>query len=351
MAFILTHEASTSGEDAQDSEAAIEKKLMQDIGVDAGLAPPITVISKGRLTDEDADIGAALAIALKRAGLRRALHQVLMAASGRAAEAYILTAAALLEIEPERLEQYVYERGRVEGVSELNVVERALSAGASKAMRTFFGTDPVVLRAIQSLRALQSVVLDRKPLDAGPTLAALRDAEVWDDGNLINAGLTPLANGDVFRFDEAEPIGPKSTRLLVLLGQPCDIALRADGNRVSEIAMLVPLVELQEDDTPVPDPNDPDEDEKIKAPEFPFRLRGKRFKLDLRRVAYVRMSILDLACFRSDGCVRVEEGACPAPSVARWGESDLRRTDRRCRRGLGSARSWAASARNTIASG
>ena len=79
VAFILTHEASTGVEGAPDSEAAIERKLTHDIGGVVGLAPPITVVSKGRLTENNADLEMALAIALKRAGLRRALHQVLTA--------------------------------------------------------------------------------------------------------------------------------------------------------------------------------------------------------------------------------------------------------------------------------
>jgi hypothetical protein len=72
--------------------------------------------------------------------------------------------------------------------------------------------------------------------------------------------------------------------------------------------MLVPIKELNEDGTPVLDPNDPDEEDKnkLKEPVFPFRMRGKPFKLDIRNLAFVRIAILDLACFRADGCVRVE---------------------------------------------
>lgn len=162
-----------------------------------------------------------------------------------------------------------------------------------------------------TLRALQSVALDNKPADSGPILSDLRNAEVWDDGEIINSALTPLANGDVFKLDDAEPDCPKSPRLFVVLGQPCDLALRSDGRRVSNVAMLVPLIELRDDGTPLPDPNDPDEDDGVKAPAFPFRMNGKRFRLDLRSTAYVKLSILDLACFRPDGRVRVELGHTP----------------------------------------
>ncbi|WP_029868166.1 hypothetical protein [Sphingomonas sp. UNC305MFCol5.2] len=309
LAFILTHEAAAVG------ESALEGQLTDELGEAARMAPPITVISKERLTEDGANIETALSIALKRAGLRRALYYVLQDASQRGAEAYATTATALLGIDPERLEQYVYRRGRIEGVSELSVVERALSAGASKAMRTFFGTDAAVLRAMQTLRELQSIALDQKALDAGPILSDLRNAEIWENGELINGALTPLANGDVFKFDNAEPDGPKSPRLFVLLGQPCDITLRANGKRASEIAMLVPLIEVNEEGAPPADPNEAAEDESDKDPEMPFRLKGKRLKLNLRQLAYVRSAILDLACFRADGCVRVEAQHVPAAGL------------------------------------
>jgi hypothetical protein len=315
VAFILTHET------AANREAELEEKLRQDIGPGAALGPPTTVISKERLTEQGADVEAALAIALKRAGLRHALHLVLAAASGRVTQAYASTATSLLEVEPERLEQYVYERGRADGVSELSVVERALSAGVSKAVRAFFGTDAVVLQAVESLRALQSISLDHIRLDAGPILSGLRNAEMWDDGDLINGALTPLANGDVFRFDDQEPNGPTSPRLFVLLGQPCDIALRADGKRISDVAMLVPLIAVQDDGQPLPDANDPNENDAIKAPEIPFRVRAQRFKLNVRDMAQARLAILDLACFRTDGCVRVEAGHAPLGGLLAGGKA------------------------------
>lgn len=315
VAFILTHEA------ALDGEAALERSLEADVVAPDRLALRITVISKERLTSEGADIEASLAIGLKRAGLRRALHKVLKVASQRAAEAYAATAASLLDLEPERLEQYVYKRGAAEGVSELHVVERALTAGASKELRAFFGSDAAVHEAILSLRTLQTVKLDSLSQDPGPTLTGLRDAEIWDDANVINAAFTPLANGDVFCFDESEPGGPYPNLRFVLLGQPCDVVLRADGKRGSDTAMLVPMREFKDDGTPLVDPNDLEGNETDKASDIPFRINGKLFKLEIRNMAYAKLAILDLACFRQDGCVRVETGHTPPVSLLIGGQT------------------------------
>lgn len=302
VAFILTHETSAA------EEPGLEKSLEDEIDKAADFSPSITVISKERLTGDEVNIASALSIALKRAGLRKVLYGVLSAASSRAAKAYAITATSLSKIEPERLEQYVYDRGRAEGVSELSVVEQALTAGASSEMRAFFATDAVIHDAVHSLRALQAVTLDNKLIDAGPVLTELRNAEIWDGANVINASLSPLANGDVFCFDEAEPDAPTASKLFVLLGQPCDIMLRPDGKRQSDVGMLVPLHEQTNEAAPVPDPDDHDDNESIKAPELPFTLNGKRFKFNLRDLAYVRLSVLDLACFRTDGCIRVDAG-------------------------------------------
>lgn len=311
VAFILTHESTAA------NEAELENALEDEIEKAADFSPCITVISKERLSGNAGDVEASLSIALKRAGLRKVVHKVLSTASSRAAKAYEITATSLSKVEPERLEQYVYDRGRREGVSELSVVERALTAGASAEMRNFFATDAVIDQAVKSLRALQTITLDTKLLDAGPILTELHNAEIWDGASVINTALSPLANGDVFCFDDTEPGAPTSSKLFVLLGQPCDIMLRPKGERQSDTGMLVPLHEYTDNAVPMPDPDAPDEDESKKMLELPFRLKGKRFRFNLRDLAYVRLSILDLACFRSDGCIKVNAGhGAPAGLLA-----------------------------------
>jgi hypothetical protein len=79
--------------------------------------------------------------------------------------------------------------------------------------------------------------------------------------------------------------------------------------------MLVPLIEVADNAGPMPDADDPAENEAIKAPEIPFRFKGKRFKLNLRDMIYARLAILDLATFRPDGCVRVEAGHVPSDEL------------------------------------
>jgi hypothetical protein len=300
LAFIVTHEATLPTESQQESELTSKLEAM-------GVADmPVTVIAKERL--DGGDIEHAFTVALKRAGLRKALRSVLYKADEIVRKTIGKVVKELLALQPERLEEYVFRRGRDEGESELEVIERALSASISRELRKFMSTDSAAADATRLLRALQGTELDAKAEDAGDLLEGLRRAEMWDDGEVVNDALRPLANGDVFEFDAAEASLPPSDKLFVLLGQPCDIQLRPTGRRVTEVAMLVPLSPMLGVGPP-PDANgnDDDDDDADKDPELPFLFLGKRYRMRLRETAYIRLSVLDLATFRSDGRVAVTE--------------------------------------------
>ena len=204
---------------------------------------------------------------------------------------------------PETLERHVYVRGRAEGVSELHVVERGVSAVISEQLRKFFGSDAVAVEALKALRSLGDVELAGPAPDARESLASLRRAEVWDDAETVNSAHSPLANGDVFQLDGSEDETRNQRRRFVLLGQPCDIMLRASGTRGQNEAMLVTLKE------------DQGGAQREKVPRLPFLLDGQHWKLDFSDIAYVRLDVLDLACFRQDGRVRLDAGHAASKSL------------------------------------
>lgn len=295
IAFILTHAAT------EETEGAEERRLRDGlVGPDDGLAMPVTVIDKKRL---ERGVAAAFEVGFKRAGLRSALHRVLVAARATVLPAFDSAATTLLQIAPEPLERHVYDRGRAEGVSELHVVERGVSALISEQLRKFFGSDEVAVEALKALRSLGDVKLAGPAPDAREALASLRRAEVWDDEATVNAAFSPLANGDVFQLDGSEEETRNQSRRFVLLGQPCDVMLRASGTRGQNEAMLVTLKE------------DHGGDQREKVPRLPFLLDGKRWKLDFSDIAYVQLDVLDLACFRDDGRVRLDAGHTASPSL------------------------------------
>ena len=63
-------------------------------------------------------------------------------------------------------------------------------------------------------------------------LAQWRRDEVFDPGERVNAAHSPLTCGDVF-------IRTNSSQVFVLLGQPCDMAVRQNGSRNTHEAIFV----------------------------------------------------------------------------------------------------------------
>jgi hypothetical protein len=292
-AFILTHEADKKGE--VKKEAELRDRLTED-NEDA-LAIPMCVIAKQRLLvpDDDGDVEEDLRVAVKRAGLRKSLSEVVYSAKNVVAGAFKNAAMELLSVPPEQLEEHVFERGYKEGVSELHVVERILTSQIAQKLRIFFGTDDAVLTSALRLRELKGITLEEIPREADANLSAFRLAEVWESNDLINRALTPIACGDVFETDAFEKV-PGKKRMFVLLAQPCDIALRPAGkSRRRDTAFLVPLSNVIDSVAP-----------KNKDFVLPCKLEDQYWECDFGETSPVRLDILDLASFREDGRVRVD---------------------------------------------
>ncbi|MDG4670985.1 hypothetical protein P9A16_07610 [Shinella sp. 838] len=296
-AFILTHETNVSGEAKTEQELRAQ---LQELG---GLGLPVCVIAKERLSDkaeDDEGMAEALRVGVKRAGLRRSMHHVLSRARETLQSAIDSAALSLLTIPPEQLEAHVFERGYKEGVSELHVVERAISAHLGREARAFFGGDDQVQASVQRLRALRTIPLHKPASEPEPHLAAFREAEVWESDVLLNKALTPIACGDVFEVDGDEASAKGSKQKFILLGQPCDISLRPEEKRrAQDTAFLIPLKTKT-----LPLKAEPS----AKEPLLPFTLGGEQWACDFRSASVARLSILDLASFRLDGRVRVDDG-------------------------------------------
>jgi hypothetical protein len=294
-AFILTHETDTAREG--ETEAGLRNELAEE--GEFGL--PICVIAKERIADhaDDEDhLTEAFTIGVKRAGLRRSMYDVLVDARVKLKDAIDTAAKHLLAVSPEQLDQYVFERGYKEGVSELHVVERAITAYVGKEARAFFGTDAGVHASARRLRALRTIPLQFVASDPDPYLQEFREAETWETDELLNRALTPIACGDVFELDREEVATKASKQKFVLLGQPCDISLRPEEKkRAQETGFLVPLRTKTTANGNVD----------AKAPLLPFTLKGEQWACDFRTASIARLAILDLASIRPDGRVRFDK--------------------------------------------
>lgn len=301
-AFLLTHYATKSNE--SEKELELRNILLQDGQQNIA---PVCVIAKERLyadgdtassqAGQNAAVAKALRIAFKRAGLRRNVHEVLVRVYSHIDLAFKSASNDLLEIPPEQLDEYVVGRAYAEGVSELHVVERALTASMSESFRRMFSANPETLENARRLRALHSVSVD---VDVDITghhkkLETFRTQEVWESAELINRGCSPLACGDVFEMD-AQADAP--SHRFILLVQPCDVTLRPKGNRDSEAGFLVKLDQLD-------GINDHVNQKRIK---LPFVLQSKQWVCDLRKTTSVRLELLDLVSYRTDGRLQYSNG-------------------------------------------
>jgi hypothetical protein len=302
-AFILTHDAEISSEAAKESE--LRSLLLSEDPEQLGI--PVCVISKQRIFVEDNDdaLQDALKVSIKRAGLRRSLSDVVCRTSKVVHDSFRSAANSLLSIPPEQLEAYVFERGYKEGVSELHVVERILSSHISQGLRIFFGTDQAALAGVKRLRSLRGIDLKATELGPNSSLSAFRQAEVWEAPELINRSLSPIACGDVFEADLHELEVRAVKKKFVVLAQPCDIAIRPEGTeRGLATAFFVPLVKASQS-----------ERVDAKKPKLPFQIHDQFWACDFRAVTQVKLNILDLASFRTDGRVRLDLDHSPSEDL------------------------------------
>lgn len=297
-AFILTHEAEAATEALKERE--LREQLLSEGEDSFGI--PICVIAKDRIFGaiEGERLNDALKTSIKRAGLRRGLSKVISVSESVVRDGFRSAATKLLSVPPEQLEAHVFERGYKEGVSELHVVERILSSQISTHLRMFFGTDSEVQASTKLLRSLRAIELAAVSSSDDQNLAEFRLAEIWESPELINASMTPIACGDVFQPDPHETKVSKIGKKFIVLAQPCDIALRPAGpERAEETAFFVPLIKATDKMISARDE---------KQPILPCKLEGHQWACDFRNVTAVRVAILDLASFRADGRLRVDEG-------------------------------------------
>ncbi|MDM0071643.1 hypothetical protein [Variovorax sp. J31P207] len=299
-ALLLTHYATKSNE--AEKELELRSILSPEGPLDGS---PVCVIAKERLyaVDEagstvegrDGVVAQALRIAIKRAGLRRNVHEVLVRVQSHIDKAFKTASNNLLEVPPEQLDEYAISRAYAEGVSELHVVERALTASMSESFRHLFSVDAATRENERRLRSLRSVPLDIDATIHHQMLETFRKLEVWESDHLVNKGCSPLACGDVFDMDSQ---GGAPAQRFILLAQPCDVTLRPSGDRDAEAGFLVLLKPLATIDTPA----------NQKQIRLPFLLDGKQWVCELRKTTSIRLDLLDLVSYRPDGCLLYDYG-------------------------------------------
>lgn len=197
------------------------------------------------------------------------------------------TEAALGDLPVSGLDRAIFENSLTEGASEIDVLSRILLSRQRTAIDAHVAgaLDEVhsPLARIRKLRLLEP--LPQLPAADASLLTRWRRDEVFDAGETLNALRAPLACGDVFRKNGSQ-------KYFVLLGQPCDLMVRPNGQRAAREAVLVKLAMAY---TPTGS-----EGRFFEVP--PLEGAG-RWALDFRDWVSVDLECLEWASFNSDGSV------------------------------------------------
>jgi hypothetical protein len=195
----------------------------------------LVVINKGLLSGEDAEdlpelveqVRAVL-LASQIGRLRREVQDGLEGAMKAAA-------ASIGGETPQVLEDLVFRASREGGEWEGDTWFRLFKTLGIKKARERLATDKGVRRGIEDVRNL----LHARPADAHEASEALafrvERAEAYDDAVYVNGAGLPIANGDLFQA--------QSGKVFILVGQPCDLALRPEGRAYDPSAAFLLAVE------------------------------------------------------------------------------------------------------------
>lgn len=203
------------------------------------------------------------------------------------------TEAALGKLPVSALDRAIFENSFIEGASEIDVVSRILLSRQRTAVDAHVvgALDEMhsPLARMRKLRLLEKLP-DLPPADTS-LLTRWRRDEVFDLGKTLNALRAPLACGDVFTKDGTQ-------KYFILLGQPCDLIVRADGHRAIDEAVLVRLATSY-------NPAGASEGRFFEVPP----LEGtERWALDFRSWVSVNLECLEWTCFNNDGRVIFSAG-------------------------------------------
>ena len=197
------------------------------------------------------------------------------------------------------LDRVVFDNSLAEGASELDVLTRMFLLRQRVAVDSELGPSKECFDLLAKLRSLRDLAGPLTSTKHGnpAMLEQWRQDEVVDPGERVNTAHSPLACGDVF-------VRSDSPEVFVLLGQPCDIAVRPDGHRNTYEAIFAKAKKWN--------PEQAGQNGFIGSAHHFFPLpalpvRGTaQWRLDFRRWASVNLRLLDFSVFSDAGDVRLD---------------------------------------------
>lgn len=198
------------------------------------------------------------------------------------------------------LDRVVFQNSLVEGASELDVLTRILLLRQRVAVDAALAAGADYFDQLARLRALRHIggALTREGHEHSPVVEQWRRDEVCDPGERLNPAHVPLACGDIF-------MRSGSSDYFILLGQPCDLAVRRDGHRGTHEATFARVrtwdqaKELEDKRGFIGSAH-----HFFPIPAMPVN-GNDQWRLDFRAWASVNLRLLDFAVFSGNGSVRL----------------------------------------------
>jgi hypothetical protein len=138
---------------------------------------------------------------------------------------------SLLEIDgftPESFNHIIQKTSRKEGIWEMATLFRINNIiTKDKALNTLFSRDKraKINESLVQIRKVEKIITGGDTPFDKTQIQSLRYKELFIDSSTLNILHFPISNGDIFQINKKE---------YILLGQPCNLAMRSDGKRGRE---------------------------------------------------------------------------------------------------------------------
>lgn len=217
----------------QENEIAERDDFSSKHDCNAGFA----FISKERLTRNAGDVleqNQLMASALQDALVRAWCHRLSETAAEVVGRSLKGVHRHLLNQTFEDIGGGIFHLSRKDGVTEIDTLARIFMLGSRVAIQDELQKNSELQGRLQKLRKIiKATGYSPEPgKSLSGTLKAWRSREVWDPGEVVNRSLAAPSCGDVFVSSHTTP------RVFILLGQPCNLAVRADGSRNDNEALF-----------------------------------------------------------------------------------------------------------------
>lgn len=260
-----------------------------DIPSGAGLkAHRLVRISKRQIADEPRYF----AYGLKKVVMSPYVDELRNRATELLVKAHMEAAAALRRIDPFDFAYAVIRRSDTDGEHELDTLLRLSQAHLRDAARRAARHD-VGLRLVSKKLREVSGIAEKATLPKEHSVWRLQRLLMFENAEDLNGLFLPISLGDVFEVTDVHG----APRRYMLLGQPCDIAVRGSGIRKAATAILVRARDREKGD---------DKREGWVPLSYNQSETGRWGVIDFWDVRSIPMCVLDLTAYRSDGSASID---------------------------------------------